>query len=683
MKSRHALSVTVLSLLILSSCTNTPERPRGVDKSYLASSSDEKNSVGTEKSTRQEQTKHGLNESAIEYINAFKVNKQRAKVTDDVVNNFSEQKQFTITADTLTLADFLHQVLGEQLGVSYILSDDIKNSEEAVTLNIQDEISERKLFLLVDEMLVERGYTIRFNDDIFYIHKTDISGGQTNLTYGYGSSIDDVPMTNGNIVQMVPFEYGMIMSMANTLRQMIGVKATSSPERNSINIFGKREEVIRALELVEIFDRPLISSRHIGIYKSTFVDGAKLRLKLTEVLKQEGINLGAVNSTNSTISVVELEKQGRLIFFANKEELIERAVFWAKQIDKPVETATKQYFIYTPQYSRAVDMGESLEALIGNVSSLSNSTSAASENTQGSRRSRSASGEDIKMVIDERANLVIFFTTPEKYQQILPLAKRLDILPKQIMLEVMIAEVTLTDEFKQGVEFAFNDQNFGVSTLGALTGDGFGGLSYALRGDHGQLALNLFQSNSLVNVLSRPSLVVRDGVSANINVGTDIPIVGETSSDPISGDRQTTQITYRQTGVKLSVTPTVNAQGIVIMEINQSISNQLSTGSTLAGNPSVFERTLSTEVIAGSGQTVILGGLISENKSFRNTSVPFFSKIPLLGKLFTADTEDGDKTELVIVITPRVIQAQDEWQDVIQSFDSALTELSISEQIAQ
>ncbi len=683
MNNAQALTVTLLSLFVLNACKSTPESPFKPEKSYLGSvlattDVDNKNKNGVKiKPTTRQQAKV----ESIEYIDAFKVEQQRAKVTDDIVNKFSESKEYTLTADSLTLADFLHQMLGEQLKISYILSDDIKNSDETVTLNIQQAITERKLFLLVDELLVERGYTIRFNDNIFYVHKSD-NTGQSNLTYGYGNSIDDVPTTTGNIVQMVPFEYGMIISMSNTLRQMIGVKSSSDPARNSINVFGKRNEIIRALELIELFDRPQISNRHIGMFKSTFVDGAQLLKKLTEVLKQEGIKLGKANETSSTISAVNLDKQGKIIFFASKKSVIERAVYWAKQIDKPVKMAEKQYFIYTPQYSRALDMGESLEALIGEVGALGNNTSAAAENKAGnsrrSRGARSASGDDIKLVIDERSNLVIFFTTAEKYQQILPLIKRLDILPKQIMLEVIIAEVSLTDEFKQGVEFAFNNGNYGFSTNGAFMGEGFGGLSYLLKGANGQIAVNLLQTNSLVNILSRPSLVVRDGVNASISVGTDIPIVGETSQDPINGEKQTTKIIYRKTGVDLSVTPTVNAQGVVLMEISQKISNQLETGSTLAGNPSVFERTIDTEVIAESGQTIILGGLISENQSTKDSRVPFFSDLPIIGSLFGAETQSGDKTELVIMITPRVIESADEWGDLITLFDNTLTELTIT-----
>ena len=180
------------------------------------------------------------------------------------------------------------------------------------------------------------------------------------------------------------------------------------------------------------------------------------------------------------------------------------------------------------------------------------------------------------------------------------------------------------------------------------------------------------------DILSRPSLVVRDGASATITVGTDIPIVGETTSDPINGENQTTKIEYRKTGVELAVTPTVNAQGIVIMEIKQKISNEVEAGSTVAVSPSVFERSIDTEVIAQSGQTIILGGLISDNRTKKDSRVPFFADLPIIGNLFKAKTDAGDKTELVVLVTPRVIESTNQWAEIKQLFDSSLGSLSFN-----
>jgi general secretion pathway protein D len=359
--------------------------------------------------------------------------------------------------------------------------------------------------------------------------------------------------------------------------------------------------------------------------------------------------------------VVELDKQGELIFFANNIAVIERAVFWAKHLDKPILTAEKQYFIYKPKFSRAVDMGESLQLLIGEGGGLGKSTSAASENS--SRPSvSSASSKNMKMVVDERANSIIFFAAGDAYQQLLPLIKRLDVLPKQVLLEVMIAEVKLTDGFKAGVQFDLTNKGVANVTGGFDLASGSSGLSYILSGMEGSISANLLQTNNNVNVLSKPTLLVRDGVNATINVGDDIPTVGEIVTDPVNGSRSS--VVYRNTGVVLAVTPTINGRGVVTMQISQSISNSSPGNDAVAGSPIFSQRSINTEVIAESGQTIVLGGLITDNNSATDTSVPFFSSLPLIGNLFNSTNESKDKTELIVLVTPKIIESSDEWDEI-------------------
>lgn len=612
----------------------------------------------------------------LRFIPPYKLNSINVSTAKDTLAQFDTKETLKFTADQLPLKDFIHQIFGEKLNLSYISSDDVNSDSQPVTLNLQDEISERKLFTVSEELLRERGYVIRVNDNIFYIHKEQ-QAAKGDVVYGYGNKPEDVPNTSLNIIQLVPFEYGLQLSLPNTLRVFLGLQATLDRERAVISIQGKRQDILKALDLISLLDRPSLYEKEIAAFKSNYIPVEELSEKLSQLLAEEGISLSLNSKGKTALSAVALENQGVLIFFSNNVELINRAVFWAEQVDKPIQTTELQYFIYQPQYSRAADLGESLEALIGSSTGRTNSTSVANENQASSNRigARSASSDGLKMVIDERANSLIFHTSGKQYQQLIPLIKQLDILPKQVMLEVIIAEVTLTDEFKKGVEFSLNNGNYGLSTSGAFMGDGFGGLSYLLKGDNGQIAANLLKTNSLVNILSRPSLVVRDGVGANITVGTDIPIVGETTSDPINGDRQTTQIEYRKTGVQLNVTPTVNAQGVVLMEIDQTISNEVEAGSTQSVNPSVFERSIKTEVVAESGQTIILGGLISDNRTRKNSKVPLLGDIPILGHLFRADTESGDKTELVVLVTPKVIHNNSEWQKLKGMFEQNLTNL--------
>jgi general secretion pathway protein D len=268
----------------------------------------------------------------------------------------------------------------------------------------------------------------------------------------------------------------------------------------------------------------------------------------------------------------------------------------------------------------------------------------------------------MKMVVDERANSLIFFAAGDAYQQLLPLIKRLDVLPKQVLLEVMIAEVKLTDGFKAGVQFDLTNKGVANVTGGFDLASGSSGLSYILSGMEGSISANLLQTNNSVNVLSKPTLLVRDGVNATINVGDDIPTVGEIVSDPVNGSRSS--VVYRKTGVELAVTPTINGRGVVTMQISQSISNSSPGNDAVAGSPIFSQRSINTEVIAESGQTIVLGGLITDNNSATDTSVPFFSSLPFIGNLFNSTNESKDKTELIVLVTPKIIESSDEWDEI-------------------
>lgn len=681
MNNIKCFTFSLVLALTLSACTSEPQGKFSPGQSYLEKNK-KKQAIKTSVSEEPNES-NSLIQSDMQYVPSLNTAKNNKTTRLALTQRFSDSKTVKLTAEDLPLENYLHYVLGELLSVSYILGDKVKADKQTITLNLQQEINHRKLFTITEELLTERSYVIKYDDGIYYIHSAE-NTNQGEIVYGYGNNVADVPNTSVDIMQMVPFDYGVQTQLSLVLSSIAKVKIIPAKAQNAFLIRGKRREIVKAIEFIELMDQPAYSNRQIGLYKATFVSTDEIIKQLSLLLKQEGISVAAEKQVNKAVSIIALDRTGTLVFFAPNDKVLQRVNFWLKKIDQPLSGDVLQYFLYSPTFSRATDLGESLSRLIGgngNDSSLANKTSAAGQNNQVKAKSSqalTAANENLKMVVDQRSNALIFHTTGEQYRQLIPLIKQLDVMPKQIILEVMIAEVTLTDEFKQGVEFAFANGNYGLSNVGAFMGEGFGGLSYLLKGSQGQIALNLLQTNSLVNIVSRPSLVVRDGVNANITVGTDIPIIGETSSDPLDPNGgQTTQIEYRKTGVELDVLPTINAQGVIIMEIKQKISNQVEGGSTVANTPSIFERSITTEVVAQSGQTIILGGLISENRSSKDTKVPFFADLPLIGFLFKAETESGDKTELVVLVTPRIIESPDEWNQVKSKFSKGLTSLSI------
>ena len=340
----------------------------------------------------------------------------------------------------------------------------------------------------------------------------------------------------------------------------------------------------------------------------------------------------------------------------------------------------QQYFFYQPKFARAKDLYSSVSPLIGGLGGQSEmlddgSTSTSNESTgsaPSSTRNNAFHSDKMSMVVDERSNALVFYTTGSEYRALFPLLSRLDTLPKQVSLEITIAEVTLQDQFKFGFEWALSRGEVSLTTQGAFGASEIGGMGLFVDGTEGPFTGSFLSSNSLVNVLSRPTLTVRDGVAASINVGSDISVIGATTTDPINGERQTTTSEYRKTGVDVSVTPTVNAQGIIVMEVDQNISNAVPSSSGASGNPDIFERSLRTEVVARSGQTIILGGLISSNYSEGASEAPGLGRIPFLGNLFKASSDLQDRTELVMLITPRLLEDLDQWQVMKSDFQQGL-----------
>ena len=475
---------------------------------------------------------------------------------------------------------------------------------------------------------------------------------------------------------------------------MVDASVGIDPAQGLLTIRGRREQVLRALSLVELLDSAGIHNKSTGLVSFNYIDSQTFIDKVTELLAQEGIVTSTSRTNSSSIKFVPIEHLGKVVVFASADEILDRVEYWAKQLDKPATGSEQSFYTYHPRYARAADLGSSLAPLLGgsannsgfnrnsngNSTNASNSRQSTNTNNQASKSSsqgnsgnsvQTIEGDNIRLVVDERSNALIFYSTGKFYQGLLPIIKKLDVMPKQVMLEVIIAEVKLTGSFSKGVEFAIKSGASGNNQK-SFSYNGQDGFGYSMVGASGSLNVSLNQKDGLINVLSRPTLLVRDGVSASISVGDDIPTVGSTTSDPINGERETTTIQYRKTGIDLIVTPTINAQGTVIMTIEQNISNISPDGVDISGSPSIFERKISTEVVAGDGQTVLLGGLMSENKSSNANVIPILGSLPIIGHLFRSDADSSDKTELVIMVTPRIIHNVSEWNRIQQSFIEGL-----------
>ncbi|MFT4925944.1 MAG: general secretion pathway protein D [Phenylobacterium sp.] len=598
-----------------------------------------------------------------------------------VAATFSEADQVRYSVDAMKLSEFIHHVFRDILGVNYVVDNTLTNLASPVTLNFQNLISKKEAFLASSDILLRQQIGVTVKDSVYYLFPMETkSAGDVSI--GVGRTDADLPLTQGKVLQIVPMNFGMNIGIERTLRDLSDIAVTVDMDKNAVFLQGARSKVRKVMELARILDMPSNQGKHIGLLRLTYLSTQEFSKQISQLMEAEGIPVGVGNAKQKNVVLVPLNQIGLVAVFANNGAFLSRIQFWHEQLDQPSQGDAKRYFMYEPQNARARDLGESLSPLFGgSVPTTAKPKGNSSRDTRSALRSStatpvsSAGDDDLTMVIDERTNTLIFYTTSMRYQQLRPLIKRMDTLPRQVILEATIAEVTLSGEFKHGVEFAVANGSFGFGTKGAFKATDIGGFAAGwvrpITSSLENVSVNLIKTNSLVNVLSSPTLLVRDGVSASITVGNEIPLVTSTISVPITGtenERTTTTIERRQIGLTLSVTPTINSQGIVIMEIMLDISNELA----ISGNSTLLNRQVQTEVVANSGQTIILAGLISENKSNGDSGVPVLGDLPVLGNLFKSATQNKDKTELVILVTPKIINGGEQWDEIKNKFRKGL-----------
>lgn len=280
---------------------------------------------------------------------------------------------------------------------------------------------------------------------------------------------------------------------------------------------------------------------------------------------------------------------------------------------------------------------------------------------------------DVRVVADDENNALMIYSDGRQYDIIADALKELDVVATQVIIEASIMEVQLTDNLKYGLQWVFkNGFSRGRDGLGQLNPNLTGpiavetpGFSYTVKNASGDISavLNALSEESLVNIISTPSLMVLDNHTASIAVGDQVPV--EQGATTILGGSTIQNIVFKNTGVQLSVRPSVNAGGLVTMDIRQSVVDIGEIESTTRRRR-FLNRSINSRVAVRSSESVVLGGLIRENSVLNDSGVPVLHKIPLLGSLFGTTGTQNRRTELLVIITPRALYNEDELREVSQ-----------------
>ncbi len=333
-------------------------------------------------------------------------------------------------------------------------------------------------------------------------------------------------------------------------------------------------------------------------------------------------------------------------------------------------------------------------AAAGGAFAINNSNAKSSAGNAEAGGAKVANVGEVKIIADEPNNSIIIVATAQDYEVILPIINQLDMMPLQVLIDATVVSVTLTNELKYGISWYLSHggetiastatpPSTAAQTLGtaatAAAAAATGGLSTFYSSGSVRALLNAQAIANNVNVISSPSLMVLNNQKAKINVGQQIPIQTGTTAVPIAGGAagasiaQSNSIQYKDTGVTLEVTPRVNANGMVIMKLHQIVSKPIQTTTGVTTSATIDKKEINSSVAVTDGETIVLGGLIDETVGNAQNGIPFLYDLPLIGPLFGGTDKTNNKTELVVLITPRVVKGKQDSRVISNEFKRKLT----------
>ena len=572
------------------------------------------------------------------------------------------------------LNEVIHTILGDTLGLDYVIENQVPGE---ITLRTRSPIPRDQLLPILESLLRNNNVLmIRGPNDRFFI---SASGNIRSTVPSYASA----PGAGFSNV-IVPLQYISATEMAEI-----------RPWRETTPLF----EWIRGvtyrfcwyatslqgwLDIVSTFDVDQLAGKSVGIFPLANSTVEELFAELEHILATSP-DLG-IKGISGMVRIMPVERLNSIMVVSPRAHYIATVQAWIEELDSIEDPASEPILqVYPVRNGNAGQLASLLSTIYGGsggasgtsggvAPGMTQATSGGGADGSNQRRDVSSGGgtfdlgDDVRVVSDDYNNTLLVYATPYEYQKIERILNKLDVVATQVLIEASIVEVTLRDDLEYGLEWAF-DNNLGGGDSGRGLLDLGGGLqpqagfSYTITNSAGAVkaVLNALAEDSLINVISTPSVMVLDNHTASIHVGDQQPI--QSQSTVTNGGNVQNSITYKDTGVKLTVTPSVNDGGLVTLDIEQSVTD-VGPVDAATRQRSFLERNVSSRVAIRSGESVVLGGLIRDNETEGQSGVPVLKDIPLVGSLFSTTTMASTRTELLIFITPRVMESDQDLRDL-------------------
>lgn len=604
---------------------------------------------------------------------------------DSVPQVIPRKRAVALVLDGVSIESFINVVFGMELGFGVQVDQSLRSRPELLSLSLTEPQPPAKAYVIAQEVLGAYGVKISELGGVLRFQPASQGQGGSDLPALLATrSLPDVPGGQRTVFVAMPLEVSQPGVVAGQVRGLFGshqVNFTELLDANALLISGPGDAVRAAMSAVMTLDGGgLIGKRSLRI-NPLYVPADLLARELREVLTGQGIAVKGGPGTNGVVSFVPVSSANALLVFSESETALKAAQEWADRLDQPSEDgAGGGMYLYAARHTTVETLLPVLQSLLGagtggvprTGSGAGPGQQAASTAEAGSSAASAGatgiSGPGGQVAVDPIRNVIVFQGEAQRWRAIQGVLARLDQPARQVVIEVTVAEVTMTDEFSHGVEWALRNVSIDgmsgpLTALQGLAATGGGGLVWQGVSSSGQVKaiLNLFAKDSRVSILSTPRILVKSGESASIDVGTEVPIITSqaTAADlPNNGGNSSIlqSVQYRKTGVLLDIEAVVHSGQRVDLKISQEVSEATPTDTSDISSPSVFSRKLNTSLSLADGESTLLGGLISSTRSEGKTKVPLLGDIPILGKAFQSAKRTGTRTELLMLITPYVVE---------------------------
>lgn len=587
----------------------------------------------------------------------------------------------SVKFEGIRLAAFINTVFSDIFKVPYEIDNSLMQRDLMVTLSTgETPLPRDNFYRLVTEVLGNYGVSVVYANNVYrLVEATTQKRPIPRIIRTRGVSTVPGDMRPVFYFQPLNSIQTATMNIWLELTMKDRIQTVPLPFANGLLLLGSADDVSAATEIIQTLDQPYLAGTTSLKISPAFWSASKLASQLIEILTAEGYSIGTGGGISSAIKLIPVEAQNIIIAFGTGQEGLQHVLQWAQELDQPSQTANATGAYYHQIYNaKAKDLVETIRGLVETTTTTSTGGAAAGQAVPQPASMTSSTRQ--KIMVDEARNGIIFTGSAEEYAQFRSLVQQMDRAPLQVMIEATIAEVNLKQGESLGVTFDWAARGTNALNQTTVNSDGTG-IFFSLVRDRGSIMaqVNALSDVNRLQILSSPRLVTSSGKQASINVGTQVPIITTQEASPnggtVGGNTSILQsIQYRNTGIILNINPTINSNRRVELTVSQEVSDAQQNNISGVQSPLIITRSLQTTLSLDDGQTALLGGMISENYSRGNSGIPYLKDIPILGNLFKNQSQSLQRTELIVLLTPYIIDGAETAGQVRDAFRLRLGE---------